>query len=256
MEIHRYSSSSRTGFTLVELSIVLVILGLLVGGVLSGQSLIRAAELRAVTSEQTRYVTAVNAFRDKYFALPGDMTNAASFWTGTSNGNGDGTLTAAATAGTTGEMFQFWNQLSLAGLIEGTYSGLAGSGAPYHCISGTNVPKSKLGGATWAIQYIGVYAGDSYVYTADYGNALLLGALVPNAFPNNPVLRPEDNWNIDKKIDDGMPGTGKVMVRETGTWSGAAATKCTTSTATNDYAGTYNLSNTNITCQLYFVKPF
>ena len=68
------------GFTLVELSIVLVILGLLVGGVLSGQSLIRAAELRSITAQQQRFVTSINAFRDKYFALPGDMTNAQSFW--------------------------------------------------------------------------------------------------------------------------------------------------------------------------------
>src|SRR4051812_28937287 len=98
----------RAGFTLVELSIVLVILGLLVGGVLTGQSLIRAAELRAITTEQNRYVTATHTFRDKYFALPGDMTNATAYW-GTSgncpglaaqgnttpatcNGNGDGKI--------------------------------------------------------------------------------------------------------------------------------------------------------------------
>lgn len=69
--------SQRNAFSLVELSIVLVILGLLVGGILAGQSLIRASELRAVTSEQARIVTAIQAFRDKYFALPGDMRNAS-----------------------------------------------------------------------------------------------------------------------------------------------------------------------------------
>ena len=65
--------TDQRGFTLVELSIVLVILGLLVGGVLSGQSLIRAAELRAVSTEHSKFVTAMNSFRDKYFAAPGDM---------------------------------------------------------------------------------------------------------------------------------------------------------------------------------------
>ncbi len=53
-------------FSLVELSIVLVILGLLVGGVLSGQSLIRAAELRSITEDYARYVTATHTFKDKY----------------------------------------------------------------------------------------------------------------------------------------------------------------------------------------------
>jgi len=101
----------KQGFSLVELSIVLVILGLLVGGVLSGQSLIRAAELRKYITLQDRYRTALLSFRDKYFALPGDMTNATAFWgaksatnclnnagaavntaTGTCDGNGDGNI--------------------------------------------------------------------------------------------------------------------------------------------------------------------
>lgn len=64
------------GFSLVELSIVLVILGLLTGGILAGQSLIRAAELRSVTTEYGRWVTAMHSFRDKYMAIPGDMRDA------------------------------------------------------------------------------------------------------------------------------------------------------------------------------------
>ena len=71
---------ARSGFSLVELSIVLVILGLLTGGILAGQSLIRAAELRSVATESQRYMAALNSFRDKYFALPGDMANATAFW--------------------------------------------------------------------------------------------------------------------------------------------------------------------------------
>lgn len=65
---HMSSLSRKRGFSLVELSIVLVILGLLTGGILAGQSLIRAAELRAVSTEYSRYATAVQSFRDKYFA--------------------------------------------------------------------------------------------------------------------------------------------------------------------------------------------
>lgn len=67
-------------FSLVELSIVLVILGLLVGGVVAGQSLIRAAELRSVSTDYQRFLTATLTFRDKYFALPGDFTMASRVW--------------------------------------------------------------------------------------------------------------------------------------------------------------------------------
>ena len=65
------------GFTLIELSIVLVIIGLIVGGVLVGQDLIRAAAVRAQVSQIEKYNTAVNTFRDKYGALPGDIQDPA-----------------------------------------------------------------------------------------------------------------------------------------------------------------------------------
>jgi len=64
------------GFSLLELSIVLVIIGLIAGGIVAGSSMIRAAELRAVLTELTQYQTATNTFRDKYLGLPGDLRNA------------------------------------------------------------------------------------------------------------------------------------------------------------------------------------
>lgn len=70
----------RQAFSLVELSIVLVILGLLVGGILAGQSLIKASELRKIGADFTRYESAINAFRDKYFFYPGDLPNATQLW--------------------------------------------------------------------------------------------------------------------------------------------------------------------------------
>lgn len=148
-------------FSLVELSIVLVILGLLTGGILAGQSLIRASELRAVSTESSRYLTAAQTFRDKYFAIPGDMSNATKFWgddndvcpdaavtngtPGTCNGNSDGYVREP---GTTNEMMRFWQHLALTGLLEGSYSGVEGSvGNWYDATAGVNVPKSKLNNA-------------------------------------------------------------------------------------------------------------
>src|ERR1019366_6843373 len=67
------------GFTLIEMSIVLVIIGLIVGSVLVGRDLIRAAELRSVISEVEKYKTAVMTFKGKYDCLPGDCANATTF---------------------------------------------------------------------------------------------------------------------------------------------------------------------------------
>ena len=242
----------RDAFTLVELSIVLVILGLLVGGVLTGQSLIRAAELRAVTREEMNYATAAQTFRDKYFAIPGDMPNATSFWgSSTVNGNGDGVISASS-AGASAEIFQFWNQLALAGLIEGSYTGITGSGGPYHTIIGTNVPKSHMSNGGWFAytQSGSYYAGDGNLYAADYGSYLEFGANYPNSNPNNPLLKPEEAWNIDTKIDDGKPGTGKVIAIY---WNNACGTG---GSGPSDTASVYNLSNTSAQCALYFTHQF
>src|ERR1700689_1860224 len=77
-----------SGFTLIELSIVLVIIGLIVGGILVGQDLIKAAEVRAQISQVEKYKSAVNTFMVKFDALPGDMplatANQFGFTTGAS----------------------------------------------------------------------------------------------------------------------------------------------------------------------------
>ena len=234
-------------FTLVELSIVLVILGLLVGGVLTGQSLIRAAELRAVTTEYNRYVAAAQTFRDKYFAIPVDMANATSFWTTTSNGNGNGMLELATGAGVTGEYAQFWNQLALAGLVEGSYTGISGSSTGDNIP--TNSPKSKAGNAYWGAHYNGNFPGSpTWYFAGNYGNYLHVGSIFNGTWADYPAFKPEEAWNIDTKLDDGKPSTGKVMV------SGIAA--CTNSTGVTDTSATYALSTTSIQCGILFLNAF
>ena len=168
-------SKQPRGFSLVELSIVLVILGLLVGGVLSGQSLIRAAELRSVTADYSRYVAAISSFRDKYFALPGDMANAGSFWgvdttancdwasstagtgTTTCNGDGDGRIIVNYTS-PSNEPFRSWQHLASAGLVEGSYNGLCSPcwpGSAGGAVPGQNVPKSRISNAGWTLYSFG-----------------------------------------------------------------------------------------------------
>lgn len=260
------SLRSQSGFSLVELSIVLVILGLLTGGILGGQALIRAAELRAVSTEYNRWVTATQTFRDKYFALPGDMTNATAFWgkdgtacntdvgavgsPGTCNGNGSGTLEGAVAVNGTGEIFQFWSQLSLAGLIEGSYTGLSGpggTGGGGHVVPGSNAPISKLRPAGWGIRYNLTLSGPAE-FTGSYNHWLQFGSNTGTWDNGGRVLRPEEAWNIDQKIDDGVPGRGKVLPRY---WS-----DCSNATNQDDLDTTYRLTNTSRDCVLIFRNAF
>ena len=248
----------RSAFSLVELSIVLVILGLLVGGVLTGQSLIRAAELRAVGTEYSKYSTAHQTFRDKYFAMPGDMANATAFWgrdtsncnghtgaagtPGTCNGNGNGIWENGAVSAT-GEKFQYWSHLTLAGLIEGTYTGLASSTHVNGCNS-SNCPKSRLGNAVWGNAYTDNSTGaNGNIFAINYIPYYLVGQIT-TTFNSGSILKPEEAWNIDTKLDDGMPARGSIHSH------GVPNTACTTATGNTDFAASYLLSASAVTCNL------
>src|SRR5688500_4541698 len=74
------TNTARQGYTLIEVSIVLMVIALLSGGILVAQSLIRQSELRQVAGEVDSTKKAIEEFRDKYLGLPGDITNAENFW--------------------------------------------------------------------------------------------------------------------------------------------------------------------------------
>lgn len=254
---------TKRAFSLVELSIVLVILGLLVGGVLSGQSLIRAAELRSVSSEYSRYVAAMQTFRDKYFTSPGDMSNATAFWgddnaacpdaavtngtPGTCNGNGNGLITFAAAANATGEAYQLWKQLALAGLIEGIYTGLAGAGGSNQSTA-NNSARARLANGFWTIYNLDGVSGHTHFSDMNYGNVLFMGALFGATSAYGPIIKPEEAWNIDTKMDDGRPQRGSIMAIGWDT--------CTNAANSADLNGSYDLVVTTKECALAFPKIF
>lgn len=255
----------RSGFSLVELSIVLVILGLFTGGILAGQSLIRAAELRAVSTEYSRYASAVSAFRDKYFALPGDMTNATKFWNPSANcpgtylqgttdgttcdGNGDGIvyITGTTSAATANEVFRFWQHLASAGLIEGSYNGVTAATTTYALSAGANnTPASKLGNGRWSTiatsNTTGVNNAAAFWY--DYKPFyFVLGGVAANSWNTGRVLKPEEAWNVDTKMDDGRPGMGSIMVN----WNDTCTNAADGSVKTADYT----LTNNALSCILF-----
>lgn len=250
----------KRAFSLVELSIVLVILGLLVGGILAGQSLIRAAELRAVVTERDRYTTAFQSFRDKYFALAGDMSNAYSFWGVASgctnaavstapspgetgcNGNGDGRIYNSF-----GEGVRAWWMLQQAGLIEGNFGAgvLAIANRP-----GTEVPRGRMSNSGWSIQ-TSVFTNAPMGW-GSYGTDatwLMFGSLSAGNPTINIILKPEEAWNVDTKTDDGKPGSGKTLGGDAYIGSGNFANRCVDARSAT---GNYDLANTGITCTMAF----
>lgn len=247
----------QSAFSLVELSIVLVILGLLVGGVLAGQALIRAAELRKVSSDVSRYNAALMTFRDKYLALPGDMSNASAFWgaadgstgltagcvtataAGTCNGNGDGQIALGP------ENYRLWQQLNLAGLVEGSYSGVPGPD-PHPSnrsdVIGVNVPIFPMNNGGYSIGFL--WSDPSVSHFLSRQNVLIGGPCCHPVGKNleGRLLRPEEMWNIDTKLDDGKARTGSVQVY-------VLYVGC-------DNAGEYALSDTSIRCMPLFGLGF
>lgn len=256
-------------FSLVELSIVLVILGLLTGGVLTGQSLIRAAELRAVTSEYQRYTTAIHTFRNQYMALPGDFRDATRFWgyqgiTGCTNnagtaavangvcdGTGDGQINIGTVSNASSEPYQAWRQLARAGLVEGQYTGQTDTVSVKHSVIGQNVPASKLSNAGWTLHYLGARSGHAYWFDKQYEHVFFFGAQEPQWETFVPVLRPEEAWNIDVKLDDGKPGTGAIMEMQSDgitSSTNSTARQCTTTQLVS--TAEYNVRRPDISCML------
>ena len=255
----------KQAFSLVELSIVLVILGLLVGGVLSGQSLIRAAELRSISSDYSRYIAASQSFRDKYFALPGDMTNATAFWqeahatpatcrttvgtgTATCNGNGNGTIASFSLG--VDEHFRAWQHLANAGLIEGTYTGVTGAAhASEDANPAVNVPRGRISNSGFGFNPVGsvTNAADTNYFVGNYGNAMHFGG---NGAANMyyPLIKPEEQWNLDTKMDDGLPHQGFVRSFKT------ASTLTPGCAAASNIA--YDLVATGNLCSIVFTTGF
>jgi prepilin-type N-terminal cleavage/methylation domain-containing protein len=219
--------TKRRGFSLIEIAIVLVIVGLLLGGVLKGKELMTAARVRSLAQQQDEIKTAYFGFLDRYGALPGDYAKASSTITGIAataacnngNGDGDGLIETA-----NNEHTLVWEHLSKAGFLHFVYTCAA-------TVDQTTSPKNPYG------QYL------ELVFDANYAGA----STVPrNNLKTGPQVPSDLLAEMDRKVDDGSALAGSFRAQVGGGVS-------TTTTECYSAAGVWVSTEPGLNCGGSFV---
>jgi prepilin-type N-terminal cleavage/methylation domain-containing protein len=240
------------GFTLVELAIVLMIIGLLIGGILKGQELIQNARIISVASQLNGYKAAVITFQDSYGAIPGDITNAqtrlANCTSGNncSNGDGNGMVGASShpwsdiTNVIGSENTQFWKHLALANLIGGIDS--SASAVAW----GSSHPTNSLTRGFFARYSLPTGLAPSYTIL---GNVIVSRSDI-DGVDHCPSLQcstsPSVAARVDRKLDDGIATTGSLVAFSHG-WANGCGPEVNIGNSTG-----YTQSSTASTCDIVF----
>lgn len=175
------------GFTLVEIAIVLVLIGLLLGGILKGQEMVNQAKLKSVVADFSGVSAAYAAYMDRYRAVPGDDPNAGLRWAGASPGDGNGQIRGKYNSQSDAdESRQWWAHLRRAGFIAG-----AGALQPFSAVAGV----------------IGVQTGDAGATVGPALNGFVSLIVCFAGLPDKMALA------VDTQMDDGIPTTGAVRAQ-------------------------------------------
>ncbi len=172
------------GFTLVEIAIVLVIIGLLLGGVLKGQELITQAKIKNVANDLNGMAAAIYGYQDRYKKFPGDDNGAAARWINpaATNGNGDGQITGELNGNAAGtESREFWQHLRLAGFVGGD-------------TATKDQPNNSVGGI------VGVQTNTGAAGALELAGLVVCSTNLPGKIANA----------IDAQFDDGVSSRGVV----------------------------------------------
>ena len=211
---------TQQGFTLVEIAIVLVIIGLLLGGILKGQEMITQAKIKNVVNDFNGITVAITSYQDRYRFLPGDDKGATVRWTiqNPASGDGNGVIAGnynATTAGATPvageESNLFWQHLRIAGFVPGVTTG-AGTGTQ---------PPNAAGGM------IGVQNTVAPGVGLGFTGLTVCSANIPDKVASA----------VDSQMDDGNSATGQVRAQSGGSNPDLGTTAATSyvETGVNQY---------------------
>lgn len=229
------SGKAQKGFTLIEMSIVLVIIGLIIGGILKGQEIIDASRQKNFISQVDAMRSAVNTFADKYNGIPGDYDRAiARINARTANGTGDGIVgannaamadvlaqvgagatAAAGTATAAGEPQLFFCHLAHAGLIGGASTDCTAAATFFG--SGSALPALPYAQSGMTVSYGLVETGDGNNDRVGLWGRVHRDADAAVAAATSGVLSGRTMSQIDFKYDDGLPGLGTIRSAFAGT---------------------------------------
>ncbi len=137
----------QSGFTLVEIAIVLVIIGLILGGVLKGQVLVDNAKYKNFVKQVESYRAGVYTFQDTYRGLPGDLLNVSALDSAAVAGDGDGLIEGGFCDISSEETCKVWSHLRYAGIISGDPTDVGVTASPTHTYGGV---VSSIGTGSWA----------------------------------------------------------------------------------------------------------
>lgn len=248
--------SAQQGFSLVEMAVVLSIIALLTGSILTGKHMIRSSEVQATTARIQEYKSAINQFTERYLELPGDFESASDYWSGTYDGNGDGTIGGSLDSSCGGDFEEQWGafeHMAKAELIEGQYNH-SGDSTPN---PGVNTPATPISGGGYTLRFCGDITSSAHYFTGYYGHIIQVGhKLEASGSPSlggtrGPLFTPEEAGSIDQKMDDSYPGSGVIKAPRK---SDANAPGCTTS---NDPANAdYEYETGTRVCPLFFLMGF
>jgi len=181
------NNSKEAGFTLVEIAIVLVIVGLLLGGILKGQEMITQAKIKNLLNDFNGITVAVTSYQDRYRSLPGDDVNATTRWTTQAPPSGDGNGTVAGrynSVTANDESRLFWQHLRIAGFVPGLTTGAGAQAQPTNAAGGM----------------IGVESGTVGTQGMGFTSLIVCFANIPEKIASA----------IDVQMDDAVPNTGQV----------------------------------------------